>query len=313
MSPYPSVSVVTPTYNDVRFLAESVESVLAQDYPGEIEIVVVDDGSDPPAESLYRPADPRVRILRKPNGGSASARNHGVDHSQGDYISFVDADDAMLPGRLSNQIGLLETHPEAGLAASDITRRETDGTEKSWGLFESFRSPVPCDDLGDDKFLLKDEFKNLILLDYPFNGSVTYRRSMARAGLRFDESLRCYEEWDFIVRAARMARVAYHRRPGTLYRRHAGSITARPDPGKFAGRAAMFRRWRTELADLEESSRLGLIRAEFESLVTASYEYRQSRRASALACAWTALRLKPGPRALKCLAGTILAGGAPRE
>ena len=306
MTRYPLVSVVTPTYNDAQFLAESVESVLSQDYPGEIEIIVVDDGSDPPAESIHCPTDSRVRLFRKPNGGSASARNFGIDHSRGEYISFVDADDKMLPGRLSNQVGLLVDHSEAGLSASDITRREIDGTEKSWGLFESFRSPVPCDDLGDDKYLLKEEFKNLILLDYPFNGSVTYQRKMAEAGLRFDTSLRCFEEWDFIVRAARMARVAYHRRPGTLYRRHIGSITDRPDPRKFVGRARMFRRWREEFNDLDEKYRNGLRDSEFESLVTASYEYRFSRRSSALLCAFRATGVKPSLRALKCLAGAVV-------
>jgi len=180
---FPSVSVIVPCHNDAEYLAESIPSILEQRYPGDLEVLIVDDGSNPPAEESYSPADSRVRFLREEGRGPAAARNTGIAHTQGDYIAFLDCDDRMLPGRLERQIGLLERCPEAGLAGGDITRRGLDGAEESWGIFEAFGERIPARDLGGGDYLFGEEFRESVLRHYPFNTSVmTVRRKALEVG-----------------------------------------------------------------------------------------------------------------------------------
>jgi len=91
----PLVSVIIPVYNAEKYLKRAILSVLNQTYK-KIEILCIDDGSIDNSESILRALqiqDNRIKIISKPNGGPASARNAGLDHAQGKYISFVDSDD----------------------------------------------------------------------------------------------------------------------------------------------------------------------------------------------------------------------------
>lgn len=94
-------SVIIPSYGRPAYLEEAIGSVLTQTI-GDFEIIVVDDAS--PA-IVTVPNDPRIRLIRRPtNGGPAAARNTGVEHAIGRYITFLDDDDIYTPDRL--QIGL---------------------------------------------------------------------------------------------------------------------------------------------------------------------------------------------------------------
>ena len=98
-----TVSVVIPVYNVERYLRESLLSVMNQDYK-ELEIIVVNDGStDSSLEILEYLAlkDSRVKIFSKTNGGLASARNYGLQHSSGDFILFFDSDDLLVSNAIS--------------------------------------------------------------------------------------------------------------------------------------------------------------------------------------------------------------------
>lgn len=109
------VDVVIPTYNTLRFLPEAVESVLAQTH-ADLTLYVVDDGSTDGTENYVRSiADPRVRYLRKANGGQASARNHGIRASSSPYVALLDADDVWYPHKLEAQLELMQSRPDVGL------------------------------------------------------------------------------------------------------------------------------------------------------------------------------------------------------
>jgi glycosyltransferase involved in cell wall biosynthesis len=101
----PTVSVIIPAYETVEFLGQAVESVLSQDVPlGDIEVVVVDDGSTQDIRSVLAPFDARVRYVRQENTGPAQARNCGVAASRGLFVAFLDSDDYWLPGRLRRMV-----------------------------------------------------------------------------------------------------------------------------------------------------------------------------------------------------------------
>jgi hypothetical protein len=102
----PLVSVVVPAFNAEATLRRSLCSIAAQDYPT-LEILIVDDGSTDSTAAVaerFCVAEPRARLLRKDNGGVASARNHGLAHASGDFIAPVDSDDLWHPGKISRQM-----------------------------------------------------------------------------------------------------------------------------------------------------------------------------------------------------------------
>lgn len=102
------LSVVIPSYNAGAHLKQAVDSLLAQRLPG-LEIVVVDDGSTD--GSMATLAGLGVRIVRQTRKGEAAARNAGVKASAAAYITFLDADDRLVPGALSARLEFLSAHP----------------------------------------------------------------------------------------------------------------------------------------------------------------------------------------------------------
>lgn len=108
----PLVSVVIPVYNGGRFLAEAIDAVLTQTH-GPIELLVVDDGStDETPAVIDRYAD--VVHLRQDNAGPSAARNLGIEHATGEYLTFCDADDRFRPAKVAAQVAHLDAHPELG-------------------------------------------------------------------------------------------------------------------------------------------------------------------------------------------------------
>lgn len=96
------VSIIVPVYNREQYLCECVDSVLAQTF-SDWELIIVDDGSTDSSGSIadrYAASDTRIRVYHVENGGLSSARNIGMDKSEGDFLSFVDADDAIHPQAL---------------------------------------------------------------------------------------------------------------------------------------------------------------------------------------------------------------------
>src|ERR1700683_4600223 len=97
----PLLSVLIDTYNHERFIEQAIVSVLEQDVAeADREIVVVDDGSTNRPPEIVRKFEPRVRLIRKKNGGQASAFNIGIPECRGEIIAFLDGDDWWAPGKL---------------------------------------------------------------------------------------------------------------------------------------------------------------------------------------------------------------------
>jgi glycosyltransferase involved in cell wall biosynthesis len=121
-----SVSVIIPTYNRADLLEQAIRSVLAQtctDY----EIIVVDDGSTDDIQHVVMCVnDARVRYERLPHGGVSKARNHGIRTARGQYIAFLDSDDAFMPDKLQKQLAFFEQHPDVGMIYTGYTSVDED-------------------------------------------------------------------------------------------------------------------------------------------------------------------------------------------
>ncbi len=131
------VSVVIPVFNSAATIQRAVTSVFAQRFDGggaasgfdanEVEVVVVNDGStDGSSETLRRFGD-QIRVIDQPNRGAAAARNAGVAAAHGEYLAFLDADDAWLPHKLASTMPLLERNPSVVLVFSDAIPVDANG------------------------------------------------------------------------------------------------------------------------------------------------------------------------------------------
>ncbi len=106
----PRVSIVVPIYEVEAFLAECLDSILAQTFR-DFEVVMVDDGSPDGSAAIaerYAERDPRLRLVRQPNGGLGSARNTGVREAEGELLLFADSDDRLPPGALERLVATLD-------------------------------------------------------------------------------------------------------------------------------------------------------------------------------------------------------------
>ncbi len=108
----PLVSVLVANFNYERYIALTLESMVAQTYSN-FEVIVCDDGSEdrsPQVISEFVRRDPRIKLFTQPNGGVASALNRAFDESSGEIICLLDADDTFLPTKLADVVSAFETH-----------------------------------------------------------------------------------------------------------------------------------------------------------------------------------------------------------
>ena len=114
----PRVSVICAAYNHARYVAEAIESVLAQTHR-DTELILVDDGSDDDTATIARGYEPRITVVSQPNKGVVAARNRALELASGQYISLLDSDDAFLPDKLVRLLEPLERNAAVGVVYSD--------------------------------------------------------------------------------------------------------------------------------------------------------------------------------------------------
>src|SRR5436309_8635113 len=114
----PLVSIVTPVYNQSDYLAEAIESILAQDYP-HLEYIVINDGSTDRTVEVLAKYSGRVRWESQENLGQAATLNRGWRRSIGSILSYLSADDVLLPGVVSSAVRILSQNPDAVMAYPD--------------------------------------------------------------------------------------------------------------------------------------------------------------------------------------------------
>lgn len=128
----PFVTVLIDTYNHERFVEEAIRSVIEQDFSAsDAEILVVDDGSTDRTPDIVRKFEPQVRLLRKNNGGQASAFNAGIREACGEIFAFLDGDDWWAPGKLTAVAEAFATSPDVGLVGHGITEVCSDGGRRT--------------------------------------------------------------------------------------------------------------------------------------------------------------------------------------
>jgi glycosyltransferase involved in cell wall biosynthesis len=195
------VSVILPVFNRAELLRRCVESVRAQTF-ADWEIVAVDDASsDDSVAALETFRDPRIRILRhETNRGPSAARNTAIAAARGELFALLDSDDEWLPGKLAAQLAVIDRCEACGCEYWLVE----DGAEKHVHL------PEPAS--WSEVLHTRCELGN--------GTTLLVRRDCAEAIGAFDERLRVYEDWDWVLRLVTRFRYEVVREP--LARVHAG-------------------------------------------------------------------------------------------
>lgn len=136
------ISVVIPLYNKAQSFPYTLCSVLNQTY-NDFEVVVVDDGStDGSADCVKQYEDSRIRLIRQENKGVSSARNTGIREAKGEYVCFLDADDAWAPDYLSTLVALISDYPDKGLYCLGFKERYKSNDEEITYQRDTYRGVV---------------------------------------------------------------------------------------------------------------------------------------------------------------------------
>jgi hypothetical protein len=273
----PRFSVVIPAYQASATIGETVESVLAQTVPPH-ELIVSDDGSTDDLEHALAPFGDAVRLVRRPHGGIAAARNAGVEAAAGEFVLILDADDALLPRKLEALTALAVARPDLDLLSTDVFF-ETGGQRAG-----RFGAANP--------FAVSDQ--RTAIFRSCFVGWPAARRTRLLDVGGFDPALRSSQDWACWIRLILGGSAAgLYDEPLSIYRVHSKSITA-PRVETLRERTEMLER---TLADAEvteaERATLGSVVAETRARATladaeeALRDRRSDRRRLALSAART--------------------------
>ena len=187
----PTVSVIIPTHNHARFIAQAVESALAQTYT-DLEVIVVDDGSTDDTQAVlagFAGCTRPVHVIHKENRGVAAARNTGILAAQGDYFLFLDADDLIPATKLEHKVPVLDARPDVGLVYSAFQYIDESGTH----VLHEIRPKR-------EGHLLKDLLRRSLF--FPPGAAVLRRECLDQVGL-FDETCPAAADTDMWIRIAR--------------------------------------------------------------------------------------------------------------
>jgi hypothetical protein len=123
----PLVSILIPCFNNARWVAQAIDSALAQTGPA-IEVIVVDDGSTDDSLSIIKSFEGRIHWESGPNRGAPAARNRLLDLARGEWLQYLDADDYLRPGKIERQLAVANKHPDCDVVysatACEVKREE---------------------------------------------------------------------------------------------------------------------------------------------------------------------------------------------
>ena len=185
----PSVSIIVPIYNTSDYLSRCIDSVLAQTYP-HFELILVDDGSTDESGALadsFAEKDKRITVYHKPNAGVSHTRNFGLSRATGEWISFVDSDDALSPVFLEEL--LKTTTPDTDLCLCNFTMTDWKGDDYRYETFRPGKSN-------------EETIGNLYNCGWMFSIGILFRRSfLIDNHLFFPEHINYTEDVWFTTRA----------------------------------------------------------------------------------------------------------------
>jgi glycosyltransferase involved in cell wall biosynthesis len=226
----PLVTIVTPSYNQGRFIRQTIESVLSQSYPN-IEYIVVDALSTDETAAVCAEYAGRLRFISEKDRGQSDAINKGFRLARGEYVAWLNSDDVFLPGAIERAVEAFEEDPSLGAVYGEGYQIDIDGRVK-----QRFEVTEPF-----------NLWKLVYLSDYILQQTVFFRRSVfAEVGL-IDEALYYGMDWDILIRIGKSHMLRYLPCYMGSIREHGEAKTTVGGIKRFRELAAIMRRhgrWR---------------------------------------------------------------------
>ncbi|MBD1919981.1 glycosyltransferase family 2 protein [Microcoleus sp. FACHB-831] len=168
------ISAIIPVYKVEKYIAATVQSVLAQTYKN-FELLIIDDGSpDRSIEICQQFTDPRIKIIHQENRGVSEARNMGIRNARGEFLAFLDADDIWVPEKLEKHIAHLESNPRLGVSFSRCAFIDEEGNPLGIYQMSKLKEITPLD------FLCRSPIGN---------GSTAVFRREVLSAIKFQDNL----------------------------------------------------------------------------------------------------------------------------
>jgi len=168
------VSCIVPTYNGEAYLAEALDSILAQTHPA-LEVIVADDGSTDGTLEVAARYGPSIRVVAQANAGPAAARNLGVRTASAPFLSFLDQDDVWHPEKLTRQLGRFAARPELDVSVAHVQRFWTAELPDQAEQFRAHRVSEALPGYITGTFLVRRRVFDIV---GPFDTAVRFADSM---------------------------------------------------------------------------------------------------------------------------------------
>jgi hypothetical protein len=250
----PLVSCIIPAYNYAGWIGAAIDSVLAQPQAGDVEIIVVDDGSTDDTADVVAAYGDRVRYVHKENGGLVSSVDRGIAEATGTYLTLLDADDEWPVGRLTSLLEVMETRPEVGLVYGDMDVVDENGARIHDSFFQLYRV-TPATGRA---------FPTLIKFNTVSGGASLWRSSL-RTAYHPIQPAAAYPDWWLAVTISRVAEIAYVPVVVNHYRQHGSNMGLAADDERsmrnMRDHELKFKRWMLATAKAGEIPALELFQA----------------------------------------------------
>jgi glycosyltransferase involved in cell wall biosynthesis len=213
----PLVTVVTPSFNQARFIKATIESVLSQDYP-HIEYIIIDGGSTDGTNAVVAPYSERLTFLSEKDRGQGDAINKGFKMASGSIVAYLNSDDLYLPGAVGAAVAALRSNPEFGAVYGEGYRIDADGNVIA-------------------RFEVTEEYnlwKLVNVSDYILQQTVFWRRSIFDTIGFFDLDLHYGLDWEILMRTGKRYVMGY-------VPQFMGCLREYPEAKTSAGGAQRFR------------------------------------------------------------------------
>ena len=209
------ITIIIPTFNSSRYLDDALKSVEAQKLSN-YEVIIVDDGSTIQEHNAYKKIITNysnINLVRKKNGGAASARNFGAKYATGDFLAFLDSDDIWLTKKITSQMDIINQSEDIGLVLGNIIVAD----ESLKAKYKSAKK------IPEQKHkIITNFFQGKIVMNTP---TILVRKSVFDIVGGFPEDLRYREDHYFLMSVADICKISCDEKYLTVRRERSGSLS----------------------------------------------------------------------------------------